>query len=365
MRNSLLIITGIAGVLSCLSATVVRRPRATYAPTPLALSYPNYFGNRVFIPAGNPVTVEGVELGRRLFYETRLSANNRIACATCHRQEYAFTDGKPFSAGVDGTLTKRNSMTLANLAWVRTFFWDGRAEGLEEQAATPLTDKHEMGQSLCVSAQKLQAIKPYPALFKKAFGSSQITADGIINAITQFERTLISCNSRYDQYLQEKYQPTASELNGMKLFFTNPNPEKQIRGAACDHCHGGPKTFIELFHNNGLDSIPGDAGREDITKQPVDKGRFRVVTLRNIALTAPYMHDGRFKTLEEVVDHYSDHIMPSRTLSIFLQDNSNTVHGTQLGLTTQEKKDLIAFLQLLTDSSFITDKRFSNPFVNK
>ncbi|OQP40706.1 cytochrome-c peroxidase [Niastella yeongjuensis] len=351
MRNSLLIIIGLA--------------ITTNTPTPLPLSYPSYFGNRIYIPADNPVTVEGVALGRRLFYETKLSANNRISCATCHRQEYAFTDGKPFSTGVDGTLTKRNSMTLANLVWVRNFFWDGRADGLEEQAATPLTDEHEMGQALCKSAEKLQAAKPYPALFKSAFGSSHITAEGIINAITQFERTLISCNSRYDQYLQEKYQPTPSELNGMTLFFANPNPEKQVRGAACGHCHGGPKTFNELFHNNGLDSMPGDAGREGITKQPTDKGRFRVVTLRNIALTAPYMHDGRFNTLEEVVDHYSDHVQSSRTLSIFLQDNSNTTHGKQLQLTAQEKKDLIAFLHMLTDSSFITDKRFSDPFKNK
>lgn len=192
MRNSLWIITGTAGLLCCLSATVVRRQEAANTPTPLVLHYPGYFGNRVFIPDGNPVTVEGVELGRRLFYETRLSANNRIACATCHRQKYAFTDGKPFSTGIDGTLTKRNAMSLANLLWVRHFFWDGRADGLEEQAATPLTDKHEMGQALCVSAQKLQAISPYPALFKKAFGSGQITAEGIVNAIAQFERTLIS-----------------------------------------------------------------------------------------------------------------------------------------------------------------------------
>jgi cytochrome c peroxidase len=364
MRNSLLIIVGIAGILSCLSATVENQP-ATNTPTPLVLRYPGYFGNRLFIPAGNPITVEGVALGRRLFYEPLLSANNKISCATCHRQEYAFTDGKPFSAGVDGTLTRRNSMTLANLAWVRHFFWDGRADGLEEQAVTPLTEPHEMGQGLCVSVKKLQATKTYPVLFKKAFGSATVTEERIIAAIAQFERTLISCNSNYDKYLQGKYQPTAGEQHGMALFFTKPNPQRNIRGAGCDHCHGGPKTFIELFHNNGLDSLPHDAGREDITKQPGDKGRFRVVTLRNIAITAPYMHDGRFKTLEEVVDHYSDHVLPGSTLSIFLQDNSNTVNGSQLGLTTGEKKDLIAFLQMLTDSSFITDKRFSDPFLNK
>jgi cytochrome c peroxidase len=363
MQNALLKTVGIGALLICLSATVVNQPMATN--TPLPLNYPSYFGNRIFIPAGNAVTEEGVYLGRRLFYETRLSANNRISCATCHRQEFAFTDGKPFSTGIDGTLTERNSMSLANLLWVRNFFWDGRANGLEEQAKTPLTNPHEMGQSLQASAQKLLATKTYPLLFKKAFGSTMITGDGILKALAQFERTLISGNANYDKYLRGEYQPTASELNGIALFFTNPDPNKNIRGAACGHCHGGPKTFSELFHNNGLDSLPGDAGREKITSQSIDKGRFRVVTLRNIALTAPYMHDGRFKTLSAVVDHYNEHIQQSETLSIFLQNNSNTVNGSQLDLTVQEKKDLLAFLHLLTDSSFITDKRFSNPFLNK
>jgi len=147
----------------------------------------------------------------------------------------------------------------------------------------------------------------------------------------------------------------------MMLFFANPDPADGVRGAACGHCHGGPKTFVELFHNNGLDSTAADIGREEFTRQPGDKGRFRVVTLRNIALTAPYMHDGRFKTLDEVVDHYNEHIQQSPTLSIFLQNNSNTSKGTRLDLTAQEKKDLVAFLHLLTDSTFITDKRFSNP----
>ena len=365
MRSSLLITAGVIGILISLSATLVNGPMATNAPTPLALQYPAYFGNGTFIPAGNPVTVEGVALGRRLFYETRLSSNNRVSCATCHRQELAFADDQALSIGVTGNATKRNSMSLANLTWVRNFFWDGRSEGLEAQAAVPLSHPDEMGQAPEVGAHKLQATKEYPLLFKKAFGSTVITAENIVKAISQFERTLISCNSKYDQYLQGKYQPTASELNGITLFFANPNPEKNIRGAACSHCHGGPKTFSELYHNNGLDSLPQDSGRATVTQQFIDKGRFRVATLRNIALTAPYMHDGRFKSLDEVVDHYSDHIKYGVTLSIFLQNNSNTANGTQLNLTAQEKKDLIAFLNMLTDKSFITDKRFSNPFLNK
>lgn len=463
MKHRLTIVVAAIAALVCLGASGLKQA------TPLTLVYPANFGNRTNIPDDNPMTEEGVQLGRRLFYETKLSINNLIACATCHQQAKAFTDGLRVSIGVDGTPTPRNAMSLVNLLWVRNFFWDGRAKGLEAQAAFPLTDPHEMGQSLEVSVQKLQQAAGYTKLFEQAFGSPQITEQRIVQALAQFERTLISANSKYDQYLRGDYQPTASELNGIQLFFSNPNPEKNIRGASCGHCHGGPKTYIELFHNNGLDSIPADKGREAITGQSYDRGRFRVATLRNIALTAPYMHDGRFSRLEDVVDHYNEHIQPSETLSTFLQGNqqgmmgdmtaaqgtgstgqgraitdgrnsgtdsshrqrgkqggsSEAMHngvvkagqGTdksvtnaqhdakgeykrgavgdrstigdetterkrggadsgemslqsarskrnlQPGLTAQEKKDLLAFLHLLTDSSFIQDKRFSNPFI--
>ena len=329
---------------------------------PLQIAYPEYFGNRITIPEDNPTTEEGVHLGRMLFYETALSSNNQVSCATCHKQELAFTDGKVFSAGTDGSLQERNTMSLVNLLWVRNFFWDGRAGSLEAQAAIPLANPHEMGQSLRVSAKKLQSKGNYHKLFKNAFGSDSVTGNNILKAIAKFERTLVSANARYDLYLRGEYQPTASEFNGIKLFFTEPDPQKNIRGASCGHCHGGPKTYSELFHNNGLDSIPNDSGREKITGQAFDRGRFRVVTLRNIALTAPYMHDGRFTKLEQVLDHYNEHIKESGALSIFLQDNSNTSGGKTLGLTQQEKKDIIAFLDMLTDSSFIANKNFSNPF---
>lgn len=329
---------------------------------PLHITYPEYFGNRVFIPEDNTTTEEGVYLGRLLFYERSLSTTNLISCATCHQQQFAFTDGKTFSKGVDGFVQPRNTMSLVNLLWVQNFFWDGRAKGLEAQAVTPLTDVHEMGQSLETSAKKLQKNKMYPALFRKAFGTDSITGTHIVYALAQFERTLVSANSKYDQYLQGTYKPTASELNGINLFYSNANTEKNIRGAACAHCHSGPKTYNELFHNNGIDSIAFDNGREKITGQPLDKGRFRVVSLRNIALTAPYMHDGRFRTLEQVLDHYNEHVKQSPTLSIFLQNNSNDKDGTTLGLTQQEKKDVIAFLNMLTDSSFVNNKQFSNPF---
>lgn len=328
---------------------------------PYQLVYPSNFGNRINIPADNPTTQQGVYLGRALFYETRLSASNTLSCASCHKQERAFTDGLAFSIGVDHVPTPRNSMSLANLLWVRKFFWDGRAESLEEQAGIPLTNPHEMGQALAVSAVKLSHTQPYPALFKQVYGDEHITGERIVKAIAQFERTLISANSRYDQYLRNAYVPTADELKGMELFNQGPQPEKGIRGANCAHCHGGPKNYMELFHNNGLDSIPKDEGIAALTGLPGDRGRFKVPTLRNIALTGPYMHDGRFKTLTEVVDHYSDHVLESASLSAFLRGESNEVGGKTLKLRPEEKKQIIAFLNMLTDSSFIHDPRFSDP----
>lgn len=324
--------------------------------------YPAYFGNRTNIPADNPLTREGVYLGRRLFYETQLSAGNKISCGSCHQQKLAFTDGKAFSTGVDSIRTDRSAMSLANLLWVRNFFWDGRAGSLEQQAVTPLTAPHEMGQSLEQSAEKLRHTKGYPALFRAAFGMDSLTGDQIVKALSQFERTLISANAPYDRYLEGKYQPDAATLRGMQLFMSAPAPERNIRGANCGHCHGSPKLHMELFHNNGLDSLPPDAGREKLTGLAADRGRFRVPTLRNIALTAPYMHDGRFQTLEQVLDHYSEHIISSPSLSPVLRNTSNALGGNSLQLSNSEKKDIIAFLHLLTDSTFISNPQFSNPF---
>jgi len=325
------------------------------------LVYPANFGNRINVPDDNPTTKQGVYLGRMLFYEPRLSANNKLSCGSCHKQALAFTDDRPFSVGVDGVETSRNSMSLANLLWTRKFFWDGRAASLEEQATIPLTNPHEMGQSLEVSAKKLTGEPRYRGLFKAVYGDDAITGDRIVKAIAQFERTLISANSKYDRYLRNAYNPTKDELAGMELFNNAPQPEKGLRGANCSHCHGGPKTYMELFHNNGLDSIPKDAGIETLTHLPGDRGRFKVPTLRNIALTSPYMHDGRFKTLSEVVDHYSDHVIESASLSTFLRGESNEVGGKTLKLLPQEKRQIIAFLNMLTDSTFITNPEFANP----
>ncbi|MES2276924.1 MAG: cytochrome c peroxidase [Bacteroidota bacterium] len=331
-------------------------PMGTYP-----LVYPANFGNRMNVPDDNPTTRQGVYLGRMLFYEPLLSANGKISCGTCHQQQLAFTDGKAFSEGVDHTLTPRSSMSLANLLWTRRLFWDGRSNSLESQAAIPMTNPHEMGQLMQVSAHKLMQTAPYPELFRTVFGADGISGPNIMKAIAQFERILISANSKYDQYLRGDYQPTALELQGMDLFNQAPQPAKSIRGANCARCHGGPKTYMELFHNNGLDSIPKDAGIANLTGLPGDRGRFKVPTLRNIALTAPYMHDGRFKTLEEVVDHYSEHVKESVSLSPFLRGESNEVNGKTLLLHPDEKKAVIAFLNMLTDDTFIRDPRFTDP----
>lgn len=328
---------------------------------PYKLEYPDYFGNRISIPENNPTTKQGVFLGRMLFYETKLSSSKTISCASCHQQKLAFTDGKAFSSGINDMPTKRSSMSLANLLWVRNFFWDGRAKGLEEQAKFPLNDPHEMGNYLEKAVKELQKTKEYPPLFAAAFGTSEINPEKITKAIAQFERTLISANSNYDKYLRGEYNPTKEELKGMELFLNSPVPSKNIRGADCAQCHGTPKMYMELFHNNGLDSEPKDIGREELTGMSNDRGRFRVVTLRNIALTAPYMHDGRFKNLEEVLDHYNEHISPNRSLSITLKDRSNNLNGKSLGLTASEKSEIISFLKMLTDSTFITNPKFSDP----
>jgi cytochrome c peroxidase len=271
----------------------------TINPHHYTLRHPANFSGRYTIPADNPTTK-----GRRLSGQTSVLRKGNylpeipFPCESCHLQKLAFTDGKALSQGADGSLTTRSAMSLANLLWVRNFFWDGRSPNLEQQAAFPLTNVHEMGQPLAESVAKLRQTALYPPLFKAAFGSDIITGDHILKAVAQFERTLISSDSKYDRYLAGTYLPTAQEIRGMILFQTAPNPQKLIRGANCEHCHGGVKTFKELFHNNGLDSTFADKGRENFTNQAEDKGRFRVPTLRNIMLTAPYMHDGRFQRIE-------------------------------------------------------------------
>ncbi|MEQ6118879.1 cytochrome c peroxidase [Reichenbachiella sp. MALMAid0571] len=342
------------------------------APTPYNLDVPFYFGENYELPKENPLTIEGVELGRMLFYEKKLSRDNTISCSSCHQQDKAFTDGLPVSIGIDGQHLTKSAMSLVNMPWSSHFFWNGRAESLEVQALEPIENPLEMDQSLDETVSKLQNTEIYPDRFFKAFGNKTITTENIGKALAQFQRTLISANSKYDKYIVGDAELTEQESLGMELFFTHPEPSSSIRGGNCGDCHvnfltSGVNDNFDGFKNNGLDN---DSGLEDglaaVTGFPSDKGKFKVPSLRNIALTAPYMHDGRFSTLEEVLDHYNEGIIRSETLDplILAASNENIVpnEDIKLHLTDEEKEAIIAFLKTLTDYNFITDEKFSDPF---
>jgi cytochrome c peroxidase len=334
-------------------------------PTAYALAIPAGFPAPI-IPADNPLTNEGVALGRMLFYEKALSSTGTMSCGSCHQQSKAFTDGLPLAVGVDGVANPRGTMSLANVAWSTQLTWDGAFTTLETQAQKPLENPIELHQLLATSVAKLQATTRYPPLFEAAFGTATITPALTLKALAQFERTLVSGTSRYDKYVATRTGFTADELAGLQLYTTHIAPGS-VRGAECFHCHTQPlmsSNYEGKFFNNGLDLTFTDPGRGGISKLAVDQGKFIAPTLRNIALTAPYMHDGRFKTLEEVLDHYSDHVqMASPNLDPNLTQGINDPpFGTHMDLTATEKKQVLAFLKTLTDSTFVNDKRFANPF---
>lgn len=305
------------------------------------------------IPADNPMTVEGVALGRKLFYDPILSGNQSQSCSSCHQQEFAFSDsGKRLSTGIDGLPGTRNAQAIVNPGFQQRFFWDGRAIGLEQQILGPVPNPLEMHLSWKKAAERLSNHPEYRKEFKRVFGSEKIDSGHVSKAIAQFLRTFISANSRFDKRARNELNLSLSELNGYVIFNTE-------RGD-CFHCHpadGGRLFTDNRFHNNGLDSVFIDPGLFAISGNPADKGKFLTPSLRNIALTAPYMHDGRFATLEEVIEHYNHGGTPSSTIDPLMKNV-----GKGLNLTPKEKADLLAFLHALTDSSFIQDKRYSSPF---
>ena len=339
--------------------------------TPITdFSAPFVFG-QFRVPEDNPLTDEAVELGRRLFYDVRLSGNNEVSCATCHRQQLAFTDGRQTAIGVSGKALALNSMSLANLMWgPRHFFWNGRVTSLEEQALVPIQHADEMDQSLAELVDELKADSQYRSLFSIAYG--RISNENIAKALASFQRTLISSDSKYDKYLRGEATLTEQENLGRKLFVAHPDVKASLRGGNCIDCHSqfltsGFNTLYDGFSNNGLDSeedlLPG---LEEVTQIRAHRGLFKVPTLRNIALTAPYMHDGRFATLEQVLDHYNEGIKMSSTLSPLIAEADNVAKGVvtqvSLNLTEHEKTAIIAFLHTLTDRQFIAEEKFSNPF---
>lgn len=320
------------------------------SPTPMSLNIPATFSRFLpapTIPVDNPTTVEGVRLGKKLFFDKRLSDDLSQACASCHLPSQSFDDTNRFSIGIDGIAGTRNAMPIFNHAWNSNgkFFWDGRAFGLEEQALEPVTNPIEMHDTWANVVAKLQADSDYPGMFNAAFGTASIDSLLAAKAIAQYERTLISGNSRFDKYTQRQIALTSSELSGYNLFMSES-------GADCFHCHGditNPLWTDNLFHNNGLDATFSDNGLGDITGNPADNGKFKTPSLRNLVFTAPYMHDGRFQTLDEVIDHYSTGLQASPTISPLLKHIGD---GGVL-LNPQEKADLKAFLLTLTDSSFV------------
>jgi cytochrome c peroxidase len=359
------LVAGIAGVLiGCRHGSDEDPAPVTpgHSATPLTVAIPENFP-AMPIPADNPFTVEGVALGRYLFYEELLSGDNTMSCASCHSPAAAFTDdGNRFSTGIDGLQGRRNAMALINMAWETRYFWDGRSLTLEDQVLHPVRDPIEMHENWPVAVAKLQAHHAYPDLFYAAFGTTTIDSLLAAKALAQFVRTMISGNSRFDKFQRGMLFPTVDEQLGVHLTEQEGgDPALGLGGqwgADCFHCHphAGGRMTDGLMHNNGLDSEFTDLGLGGVTGVAEDMGKFKVPTLRNVALTAPYMHDGRFQTLEEVIEHYNSGGHPSATIDPFMK---YTQGGLQL--TPEKKQQLIAFLNMLTDMDFVNNPAFQDP----
>lgn len=326
--------------------------------TPYNFVFPENFGDPE-LPTDNILTIEGVKLGKMLFYEKALSKDGTQSCNSCHVQGTGFSDKNQFSKGVDGFSGKRQSMPIFNLAWHKTgFFWDGRAVTLREQSLLPIQDPLEMHETLDNVVSKLNASQKYKDQFVRAFGSSEINSSKVSLALEQFMMTIVSFDSKYDQYLAGKLVLTESEERGRKLFFAEFNPFfPELSGADCAHCHSGPNFENGDFLNNGLDKDSDftDLGRYEVSKISSDRATFLMPTLRNVAHTAPYMHDGRFKTLEEVVEHYNSGVKMSSTVSPLIIPTISK----GLGLSSQDKTDLVNFLKTLSDQKFLTNPAYA------
>ncbi len=328
---------------------------------------PDDFGGRVdrLRNSRNPeVTDQGAALGRVLFYDPQLSINNSVACASCHHQQLAFSDGKQFSTGFGGKITPRNSMALINTSINRNLFWDSRIQSVAELISEPIQNHIEMGMESMVDLEKkLSKVPYYPSLFEEAYGSPSVTSEGITTAVAQFLGAMVSGNSKFDKGMTTDFENfTELEKMGKAIFFSEE--------AKCSSCHAGANFSAPDLPggeyggfgtedrkggtNIGLDLVSKDNG--------IANGQFRIPSLRNIALTGPYMHDGRFASLAEVVEHYNSGIKSHPELDDKL--TSPTGSPIRLELDALEKQALIAFLHTLTDEEFITDPRFSNPFEN-
>lgn len=323
-----------------------------YQPIPYELEQPSYFPSRTNIPADNPMTVEGVELGHKLFYDSRLSGrdgtNGIRCCASCHHQENNFEFGT-------STNTHHAMLPLVNLAWNRTGLgWNGGVTTLEDMVLAAVTSPVEINADTSQVVKYLQKTNDYPELFEKAFGSREITFIKIERSVAQFVRSLVSADSKFDRYLRGEEQLTEDELKGYELFCTED-------GADCFHCHGGGGLALmttNLFYNNGLDDEFNDPeDRSAITGNHWDRGAYKAPTLRNIAVSSPYMHDGRFTTLDEVINFYSEGVKDSENINPLMHH----VMDGGVQLTDLEKAQLKAFLNTLTDEHFLNNPDYSRP----
>jgi cytochrome c peroxidase len=309
------------------------------------LKLPKGFPKPVYEFKDNTPTPEKFMLGRRLFYDPILSKDSSISCGFCHMRIAAFAHiDHTLSHGINGLIGRRNVPAIQNMIWKKSFMWDGGVNHLEMQPLAPLTNPVEMNESLDNVISKLQRNKEYVALFQKAFNDTVITSQKMLRALAQFTGMMISANSRYDKYIRGEEQFTDQELRGLQLFRSH-----------CENCHKEPLFTDESFRNIGLrpDTALKDSGRMAITGDTEDYMKFKVPSLRNVELTYPYMHDGRFRNLQQVLNHYAD--------GNFYTGNYDKSIERNIGLTESEKAELIAFLKTLTDKEFVYDRRFADP----
>jgi cytochrome c peroxidase len=309
------------------------------------LEYPDYFPQPSYNFKNNPLSKETIEVGRVLFYDPILSRDNTISCASCHSPYNSFAHSDhDLSHGIDDQIGNRNAPALFNLAWQSTFMWDGAVNNLDMQALAPISHPMEMDESIQNVVLKLQQQEIYSRLFKKAFVDTLITGEHVLKALSQFQLTLISANSKYDNVRQGADLFNEQESKGYELFKTN-----------CNSCHAEPLFSNYSFANNGLivDSTLNDFGKYSITKRSKDSLLFKVPSLRNLKFTSPYMHDGRFKRLNEVLNHYTSGITTTETLDAQLRE--------PIELSSNDKVDLIAFLQTLNDTDFVFDPKHQFP----
>ncbi len=309
------------------------------------LSYPNYFPE--FTYESVPLSKNKIALGKKLFYEGKLSRNNTISCGFCHIQEFAFTHhGHSISHGIDNRVGLRNAPALQNLGFLNRFMWDGAIHNLDQQPISPITAVEEMDSNFPEIIQKLSQAEEYKNLFRAAYGDSEINADRILGALGQFMATMISDHSKFDQYRKGEVNLTDSENNGREIF------EQK-----CSICHSGALQTDESFRNTGLfyNTELADGGLYRVTSDSVDFMKFRVPSLRNVELTSPYMHDGRFLSLEAVLNFYSDGVEDNPRLDPILRNGE----AVGIPLNSQEKQDLISFLKTLSDQNFLTDPDYS------